>query len=268
MQEGALSITITGHSKGGALAHVFAERLASDSKVLKTATINAITFAAPIAFSYKKLEDAPRLDFIHNYVISSDPVPYCPALLGNKDAVHGLLEGVLKKVVTIPPYAASYGPVGNIYLAQDILNDIEAEYKKSTSDDFRGLLQSGGLKSILDTKHHSMVHYARIAVNRARRFQFDLDKAEKGDKDAQYYVASSYFGGVGVRKNEKAALDWFKKSAARGQSIAQYEVARFYTSGLGGVTVNEDMANIYFDMAMSQEQPTPENHPMIDRGRK
>jgi hypothetical protein len=215
MQEGALSITITGHSKGGALAHVFAERLVSDSKkdnFLKTATIKAITFAVPMAFSYKKLDDAPQLDFIHNHVISSDPVPYFPLLLGNKEVLHGLvkrkfgasvpfylrricrpiLELVLKKVESRSLYAASYGPVGHIYLAQDILKNVEAEYKKTTIDDFRGLLQSEDLKSILDTNHHSMVRYTRIAVDRARRFQFDLDKAEKGDKDAQYYVASSY----------------------------------------------------------------------------
>jgi hypothetical protein len=293
-QEEALSIIITGHSKGGALAHVFAERLVSDSKqenALQAATITAITFAAPMAFWYQRPEEAPQLDYIHNYVISSDPVPYFPALIGNKDAVHGLtlrkyaslpiyvhsllllfttsLEGVAKEVEMRSQYEyiKSFGPVGNIYLAEDIVNDVEAGYTKTTSDNFHGIVsgKSGNLESTLNFEHHRMVHYARIAANRSQRFQLNLGKARKGDKYAQYYVASFYFRGVGVRKNEKAAFDWFKKSAARGHAGAQYEVARFYNSGLGGVTLNEDTANIYFDQAMSQEQPPPEDHPMIDR---
>jgi TPR repeat protein len=40
----------------------------------------------------------------------------------------------------------------------------------------------------------------------------------------KYYVAGFYFRGVSVRKNEKAAFDWFKKSAARGHADAQYDV--------------------------------------------
>jgi hypothetical protein len=104
------------------------------------------------------------------------------------------------------------------------------------------------------------------------RFKLTLDKAGKGDKVAQYDVANFYFRGFGVEKDEKAALDWFKKSAAKSHTVkghagAQYEVARFYKLGLGGVTVDDDTANRYFGLAMNQGQPPPEDHPMIDQRR-
>jgi hypothetical protein len=44
----------------------------------------------------------------------------------------------------------TYGPVGNIYLTEDITNDVAAEYKKMTSDNFCGLLMSGNLGSTLN----------------------------------------------------------------------------------------------------------------------
>jgi hypothetical protein len=55
-QEGAMSITITGHSKGGALAHVFDSE---KENALQAATIRAITFAALMVFWYRRPEGAP-----------------------------------------------------------------------------------------------------------------------------------------------------------------------------------------------------------------
>lgn len=58
-------------------------------------------------------------------------------------------------------------------------------------------------------------------------------KAEKGDAFAQFELAERYAAGLGTPKDEKAALDWYLKSAAREYTPAYVGLGSIYSQGLG-----------------------------------
>jgi phage-related minor tail protein len=52
------------------------------------------------------------------------------------------------------------------------------------------------------------------------------DAARDGDGYAQYYVGLMHSRGVGVKKNNRAALDWLGKASLVGITAAESEIAR------------------------------------------
>jgi len=148
-------IVITGHSKGGGVAHVLMHRLLTDSDPnlgCVKALLVAVTFAGPMVFSYddsplppvqealdQEALDQEALDAlssrIHNYLVQSDPVPHLPlivhsnlsaldrlvtAMAGNYLLVPqlaSLKEHLLSKVKDVGKYTHSYKPIGNLYVA-------------------------------------------------------------------------------------------------------------------------------------------------------
>ena len=65
--------------------------------------------------------------------------------------------------------------------------------------------------------------------------QIFIPVAEKGDSIAQFHLAKMYREGKGVSKDYKAAVKWFNLSAAQGNAVAQYHLGVAYSFGLGVV---------------------------------
>lgn len=62
----------------------------------------------------------------------------------------------------------------------------------------------------------------------------DLQKrAEEGQPSAQYYLGLRYYHGLGVRKDELLAAQWFERAARGGESGAQLNLARMLRNGTG-----------------------------------
>ena len=55
--------------------------------------------------------------------------------------------------------------------------------------------------------------------------------AEQGDPRAQYKLAQMFADGVGVRKDDRAALHWYGQAADRGSVEARYELALMHSIG-------------------------------------
>lgn len=75
--------------------------------------------------------------------------------------------------------------------------------------------------------------------------------AEAGDPAAQFNLGLMHEQGIGTDKNEKIALDWYKKSGALGNMFAQYNVAVFYENGRG-TKVSFGQAHWWYRKAVSQ----------------
>jgi len=72
-----------------------------------------------------------------------------------------------------------------------------------------------------------------IRARQAARFQSTLIEARGGDIKAQVAVAGYYKDGIGVKKNQALAEDFYRRAAARGRPVAQYELGRIYETGTG-----------------------------------
>ncbi|MDZ7802769.1 tetratricopeptide repeat protein [Thiohalophilus sp.] len=70
------------------------------------------------------------------------------------------------------------------------------------------------------------------------QFKLDMILAERGDADAQYYVANAYEEGRGTQENMKKAFEWYRKAAAQQHGAAQYKLGVMYENGMG---VEEDL---------------------------
>lgn len=63
-----------------------------------------------------------------------------------------------------------------------------------------------------------------------------LKKSEKGDAEAMFYLASSYFlGEKGYPQDNEKALLWFQKSADKGYAESQNTLGTIYIKGWAGV---------------------------------
>lgn len=51
-------------------------------------------------------------------------------------------------------------------------------------------------------------------------FQNAYAAAERNDADAEYALGYLYYNGLGVKRDQSAALHWFKKAAQQGQASA------------------------------------------------
>jgi hypothetical protein len=75
-----------------------------------------------------------------------------------------------------------------------------------------------------------------------------LPLAEKGDPEAQVFIAYMYEGGLGVQKDFKEAFVWYEKAAAKGQVTAQFNIAYLYKNGLG-VAKDDKQAAFWYEKA-------------------
>lgn len=57
--------------------------------------------------------------------------------------------------------------------------------------------------------------------------------AEQGDSRAQFRLAQMFSDGVGVRKDDRAALHWYGQAAEQGLAVARFELALMYSLGRG-----------------------------------
>ena len=75
--------------------------------------------------------------------------------------------------------------------------------------------------------------------------------AKKKNVEAQFYVGKIYSNGLGVKKNDKEAFNWTKRSAAGKYSDAQNELGRMYMTGLG-VKRNLKEAKKWYQLSAAQ----------------
>jgi TPR repeat protein len=86
-------------------------------------------------------------------------------------------------------------------------------------------------------------------------FKSKLAKAQSGNTDAQYEVASSYEYGDGVEESEKDAFYWYEKAAQLGHVSAQYSVGMIYNFGNTFVKPNYEEAFKWFEKAAAKNHP-------------
>ncbi len=56
-------------------------------------------------------------------------------------------------------------------------------------------------------------------------------RAEAGDAEAQYQLASMYWQGKEIDQNRNEALKWYQRAAQHGHQRAQFKVAELYEAG-------------------------------------
>ena len=77
--------------------------------------------------------------------------------------------------------------------------------------------------------------------------------AERGKKNAQFYLGYLYDSGQGVEEDNAKAASWYRKAAVQGQSDAQYNLAAMYVNG-DGVAKDYVLAYMLFDLAADRDQ--------------
>jgi TPR repeat protein len=89
-------------------------------------------------------------------------------------------------------------------------------------------------------------------------FERFMEKAEKGDADAQVFVGNCYALGDGVAEDNGQAMSWYRKAALNGHAQAQCDVGVRYLYGMG-VTKDEIEAYAYFALAETSNEQARKN---------
>ncbi|MFQ3224221.1 MAG: TPR repeat protein [Lentimonas sp.] len=81
-----------------------------------------------------------------------------------------------------------------------------------------------------------------------------LAAAKEGHLDSQFNVALMHENGIGVDKNAKEAVAWYRTAALQGSSLAQFNLAVLYENGRG-TEVDFAAANEWYRRASVQGDP-------------
>ncbi len=107
----------------------------------------------------------------------------------------------------------------------------------------------------------------------AKAMQSVVTQANQGEVLPQYYFAETLENGYGTQggKDEKSALDWYRKAADQGYAPAQYALGRLYNEGRG-TRKDYEAANEWLGKAAGQGLRDAQfqlgyNY-LLDRGRK
>jgi len=76
-------------------------------------------------------------------------------------------------------------------------------------------------------------------------FDETLEKAQRGDAEAQYNLGEIYDKGKGVPEDDTEALKWYRLAAEQGDAGAQYKLGVMYESGRG---VHKGWAGSYYPL--------------------
>jgi len=86
----------------------------------------------------------------------------------------------------------------------------------------------------------------------------DIDKfnktrklAEQGDASSQSYLGWMYNTGIGVKRDNKKAVEWYTKSAEQENAIGQYNLGLMYRLGQG-VLKNNNTAVYWYEKSAEQ----------------
>lgn len=81
--------------------------------------------------------------------------------------------------------------------------------------------------------HLFLLVTATPAFSQSASFLALLEKADKGNADAQNEVGIAYSEGKGVKPDQQRAVYWFRKSAEQGYAIGTCNLALHYRMGWG-----------------------------------
>ena len=87
--------------------------------------------------------------------------------------------------------------------------------------------------------------------NFARAAALLEQRAQGGDAEAQYQLASLYRSGRGVAQDDAAAFRWMKAAAEKGHANAQFNLAKMYLAGRG-VAIDVQQARAWLTKAAAQ----------------
>ena len=95
----------------------------------------------------------------------------------------------------------------------------------------------------------------KVRQERIAKAQELTDAANRGDSDAQYELAKMYRAGKGVGVDFAKAHDFFEASAAKGNAKALLEIAAMYEKGYGGYPLNYKKSASYYQLAAKKGEP-------------
>lgn len=99
-----------------------------------------------------------------------------------------------------------------------------------------------------------IARYALLRENNPEKAaQWFKKAAAQGDMDAKMYMASSYIFGVGVKKNEDTARQYYIDSAKNGNPIAQYTLAKHFLDSRQ--MANKKLGLIWLNKAVQAGNP-------------
>lgn len=113
-----------------------------------------------------------------------------------------------------------------------------------------------GANEIQRFKNYIEINY-QSAAGRKKAIE---DRAKNGDPVAQYYLGLCHTqGGLGIAKDYKKAIEWWKKSAENGNTYAQLKLASCYTRGSLGLAKDRKEAAKWYKMAAKECKKSAES---------
>jgi|GEM_PF-3094115 TPR repeat protein len=107
------------------------------------------------------------------------------------------------------------------------------------------------IKTLLNLAAGMFVIYC-CSVNANNEFEELQKSAKKGQADAQTKLGVMYEKGVGVTKNYKKAIEWYKKAAEQEFAEAQYNLGVIYQEGRQGIIKDYTKAINWYKKAVAQ----------------
>ena len=108
-------------------------------------------------------------------------------------------------------------------------NSLGKNYKKAV-DLYKSVINGNSFGWAKDRAYNGLgIYYFQIKEDYEQAFQ--CFKSSEHEPSSQHYLGHLYEYGKGIKRNDKKAVDWYKKAAKGGSSEAQYCLGSMYDHG-------------------------------------
>ncbi len=156
----------------------------------------------------------------------------------------------LASILTLALYVA--GSPGAVFAA----DNSAAEFKKLAELDFAGVQKRADAGQENAKLELATRYVAGKDVAKDDRKAIEIITA-LADRNAQatYLMGSAYANGVGVEKSDAKAVEWFRRSAEKGNVNGQYWLGNMMAIGRAGGPADAKAAKPWFEKAAQQGDP-------------
>jgi uncharacterized protein len=109
--------------------------------------------------------------------------------------------------------------------------------------------------SLFDTRDNRILcESAKLvdAGDNVPAFKMMKSLAEEGNEKAEYFLGQMYERGLGTKKNQRKAAQWYKRSADQGLANAQYEIGYLHLDGPTFLKNNSEAVK-WFKLSAAQD---------------
>jgi len=192
-----------------------------------------------------RLNSASNSDIINWFVDIALNDDHEVQFLYGRMCEHGIMmEKNIEEAVNWYKLAAEAGHIG-AQRRLGVIHYLGRGVEKNTKEAIKWFTMAADQGDAASLSNLASLYYNSEEPDYQKSFKYYKMLAERGDKDAQFLLATMFRDGEGTEQSYEKAFEWFSKAAQSGDAASQVELGKMYLRGMGVEANNEEAFGLF-----------------------